>query len=139
MINNLAFYAYSKSIWLKWSPPAFLPYFYVQTINCKLRFHSLPYVERTFTLERYATSSGIGLLKPDSECQIKIKAVYNPASIDPGIYMSVSTFPQCKLNQCKLQTVYSYICIGSLRLPVAPKLTFDCVLLLMYKCKFFHD
>ena len=139
MIKNITFYAYSKCIRLKWSPPSFPPYFYFQTITCNLLFHRRHYLQSTFTLERDATSSRIGFLEPESECQIKLRAVYNPATLDPGIYMSVFILSDCELNQCKLQEMYSYICIGSLWLPVKPKLTSNLVFLLMYKCNFLHN
>ena len=125
MIKNIACYAYSKSIRLKWSPPKFPPYFYLQIITCKLRLHSLPYLQRVFVLKSYASSSGIGFLKPKSQCQIKLTAVYNPASLDPGIHMTVLLISECELNQCKLQTCNVQLCIQSLWFPVVPKDTLD--------------
>ena len=108
MIKNVAFYTYSMHIWLKWSRPTFPPYFYLQTIICKLRFQRCPYLKSTFTLERYATSSHIGFIIPESECQIKLTAVYNPASLDPGIYMSVFIPFDCELNQRKYSCNQTY-------------------------------
>ena len=110
MIKNITCYAYFKSIRLKWSPPTFPPYFYLQTITCKLRFHNHPYVQTTLTLERYATSSGIGFLKPKSHCLIKLTAVYNPASLDPGIYISVLILSECEFNHCSYKhAMYGYV------------------------------
>ena len=109
MIKNIAFYAYTKCIRLKWSPPRFAPYFYLQSITCKLKWNRSPYLQTMITLEKYATSSAIGFLIPDSRCQIKLTAVYNPASLDPGVYMNVFIPSNCELNQCNTRNVQLYI------------------------------
>ena len=125
MIKNIAFRASTKCIRINWSRPKFPPYLYLQSITCKLRLDRRPYLQRIITLERYTTSSGLRFLKPDSKCDIKLTAVYNPASLDPGVHINVYVPFDCELNQCKLQEMYSFICIESLRLPVGPEITYD--------------
>ena len=88
---------------ISWTSPSFQPDHYIQTTSCKLLCdHSTYYLTETIA-NRKDTSSTIHALLPGSVCLIKHVAMYNPASIDPGIGLSVHTLysSKCKMaNFC---------------------------------------
>ena len=74
-----------------WTPPRFYPDHYKQTISCRLLCNQRTYyLKETMVngMEKLTTSNA---LMPGSVCLIKMVAVYNPASIDPGIGLVAHT------------------------------------------------
>ena len=76
---------------VSWTPPKFLPYMYKQTTSCKLVCDDRTYYLTEVMMDSDQVSSVTRDLLPWSECLIKLIAVYNPTSIDPGIGLTVRT------------------------------------------------
>ena len=74
-----------------WTRPKFRPYMYKQTTSCKLLCDDRTYYLIEVMIDSKQESNIIQDLHPGSECWIKLIAVYNPASIDPGIGLTVRT------------------------------------------------
>ena len=81
-VNNLMIY---------WTRPQFPPIEYKQIISCKLLCDHRTYYLAEAILDGTVCSSNTLVLKPGSVCLINLIAVYNPASIDPGVGLSAHT------------------------------------------------
>ena len=92
-------------VMISWTPPKFLPIRYTHTVSCKLLCDSATYyLTETVTISQMV-STIFHLALPGSLCMVKFVAVYNPASIDPGIGLLTHT-----LYSSKFQTVnFEYV------------------------------
>ena len=81
---------------ISWSLPQFLPDLYKQTTSCKLLCDHRTYYLTEAIIDGGFSSTTIYALRPGSVCLIKHVAVYNPASIDPGIGLSACTLYSSK-------------------------------------------
>ena len=82
---------------VSWTLPTYSPYYYMQTASCKLLCDEGTYYLREALIPRQQLSNDINALKPGSVCLIKQLAIYNPASIDPGIGLVAHTL---QLSKC---------------------------------------
>ena len=98
-------YAKKDQLLILWTRPRFPPYHYKQTTSCRLLCEQKTYYLTEFTLNGALSSSTVYSLWPGSVCVIKLVAVYNPASIDPGIGLSAHTLLSSKASI----HVYTYI------------------------------
>ena len=80
-----------KIIEVSWTTPRYLPYWYQQTTSCRLLCDQESYYLTEVEVDSSRTASYAKDLLPGSVCLIKLIAVYNPASNDPGIMLFVST------------------------------------------------
>ena len=99
----------TEQIWISWTPPEFNPYYYQLKTSCRLQCDNQAYHLTEVTMGSFATSTLITSLRPRSVCLIKLVAVYNPASIDPGMGLSARTYFESKPDLLKL--VYSLYCV----------------------------
>ena len=83
---------------IPWTRPKFLPYAYKQRANCTLFCDHKTYYINEAILDGAETSITLFGLRPGSVCFVKHHAVYNPASIDPGIKTLAYTFYSSKFQ-----------------------------------------
>ena len=76
---------------IHWIEPQYPPIEYKQIISCKLLCDHSTYHLAEAIVGRTVQSSTTLVLKPGSVCLINLIAMYNPASIDPGIGISTHT------------------------------------------------
>ena len=74
-----------------WTIPKYFPYWYQHTTSCRLLCDQENYYLTERERDSSRTSSLAYDLRPASVCMIKLVAVYNPASNDPGILLLVRT------------------------------------------------
>ena len=74
-----------------WTAPIYPPLMYKMTTSCKFLCEDKTYYLTEIMIDSMQTSSTTDNLRPGSACLIKLLAVYNPASIDPGIGLSAHT------------------------------------------------
>ena len=79
-----------------WTYPQFQPYFYKQVTSCNLLCDNKTYYINEAMLTGAGTQIKLYGLRPGSVCLIKLLAVYNPASIDPGLQMFAYTLYSSK-------------------------------------------
>ena len=91
MIKDLSIQRGATFIKLQWSAPDFGPYFYLQRTSCMLWHQRVPYRFFQKVIVSSATSNLVSGLKPGSRCEIRFRAVYNVATLDPGIIIIAST------------------------------------------------
>lgn len=76
---------------VSWTPPQFQPYWYQQITSCNLLCDHRTYHLTEVLVDAYLTKTTTAHLRPGSICVIKLTAIYNPASIDPGLGIIVHT------------------------------------------------
>ena len=81
---------------VSWTPPHFQPDHYIQTTTCQLLCDHRTYYLTEVIINGKEILRSIKALQPGSVCLIKHVAVYNPASIDPGIGLSAHTLYSSK-------------------------------------------
>ena len=86
-----------NQILISWTPPKFVPTHFIHTVSCKLFCDPTTYYLSKSETSKMSHSTIIHLLQPGSICLVNHLAVYNPASIDPGIGLSVDT---CFTGKC---------------------------------------
>ena len=86
----------TNKIQIFWTIPKYFPYWYQQTTSCRLLCDQENYYLTEREIESSKSSSVAYDLRPASVCLIKLVAVYNPASIDPGIQLLVRTLHASK-------------------------------------------
>ena len=74
-----------------WTRPKYHPYWYQQTTSCRFLCDYKSYYLTEIMIDQWQTSSITQDLHPGSACLIKLVAVYNPSSTDPGIGLSAHT------------------------------------------------
>lgn len=103
MIPKIHINVTMHSIELAWTPPAFLPYRYAQHIVCYLWYErENPYLKERSIASAEVHSLLFSYLKPSSRCVITVHAVYNRASIDPGVSIRARTSPARKFKSILL-------------------------------------
>ena len=80
-----------NQISISWTPPKFPPINYIHKASCKLLCDPTTYYLTETATSRFNHSTNFLALKPGSICLVKLLAEYNPASVDPGIGLSVNT------------------------------------------------
>ena len=82
----------SNFVHVKWKIPKYLPQRYRLRYSCKLSMQGNHYVQATIEIITY-NSKGLKIsgLSPQSTCVLTVFAIYNPASIDPGITITLIT------------------------------------------------
>ena len=83
---------------ITWQFPKYKPQMYKLSASCKQT--GVGKYQISITLDSSSTSAEVTGLHPRSVCSINIIAIYNPASIDPGITISATTEGDC--NQSTL-------------------------------------
>ena len=81
-----------------WTSPCFLPDYYRHIISCSLLCDPATYHLLEEVSNKHTNSTAIIGIRPGSTCLFKHIAVYNPASIDPGIGLSAHTFYSGKVQ-----------------------------------------
>lgn len=74
-------------IQLLWTPPVILPYKYVQKYHCT----GPPLKTGATDIGAVATWSFVRELQPATSCSVTLIAIYNPATLDPGITVRATT------------------------------------------------
>ena len=93
-----------NNIKVSWTSPEFQPYFYQVTSSCKLICDTRTYYLTELMMDSNVSACTVPNLLPGTTCIIKLIAIYNPASLDPGITLSASTlyastrFLTCLIN-----------------------------------------
>ena len=87
-------------IFMSWTPPRFLPIRFIHTVSCKLWCDPATYYLTETATSRINHYTNFPALQPGSICLIKFLAVYNPASVDPGIGLSSRTLFSGKFSDC---------------------------------------
>ena len=78
---------------LEWNKPVYLPYHYLLSCTCKHMGCEGTYECLPRSFGRNVTKGFVSHIYPGSYCEIKLLAVYNPASNDPGIRRSIPIPP----------------------------------------------
>ena len=79
------------TVTLSWDKPKYLPDLYEWNVSCTLLCVNFIYITRQVTVRPTETNDFITELLPGSRCEIKFRAVYNPASLDVGLANIVYT------------------------------------------------
>lgn len=90
----------SRSLVVAWKLPQFIPYSYKLLMSCYFLY--IQYRKPKFTLPSTTTHIEIDGILENSRCEVNLAAEYNPASIDPGLDMSIliTTPPKSKYTLC---------------------------------------
>ena len=94
-----------KQTLISWTSPSFLPDHYVHIVSCKLLCDPTTYYLTEIVTNKLINSTMVYGVHPGSICLVRHLAVYNPASIDPGIGLCTRTpysskFQNINLNMC---------------------------------------
>ena len=95
----------SMYVELKWSVPNYFPSSYMLTYSCALKSNKTTYTAST--IENIACCReriNITGLHPGSTCICTLLAIYNQASIDKGISLTVTT-PEKATCTCEIVTI----------------------------------
>ena len=97
---------------LNWTHPTFLPERYELMYVCTMRAKSIPFLKmnnsiiiNSQNLSSDTTSVYISDLHPISICTIFLLAVYNPASLDSGMWIIGRTLDEAK-SKIKFSIIY---------------------------------
>ena len=93
-------FARENQIFVSWTPPSFPPIRFIHTVSCNLWCDPATYYLMESTTTRLNHSANFFPLQPGSICLIRLLAVYNRASIDPGIGLSSRTLFSGKFFDC---------------------------------------
>ena len=111
MIKGVIIDTTYDTVTLSWIKPEYLPQLYQRDISCTPACGNKVYFAQTVTFNSLVTRDHIKNLRPGSRCDTTFFAVYNPASLDPGLVNTVYTKEKGEKH------VYIYICsIGGSRL-----------------------
>ena len=109
MIHDYSISSGLDYVELNWTHPKFLPERYQLKYVCTMKPTSeskhvkSDYIrKRTTKLSSYTTIYKIADLHPSTICNLILLAVYNPASIDKGIFMTQTTLEHhtSKISSC---------------------------------------
>ena len=90
-ITDLNLKAGSTFIEIKWSRPPIQPIHYSVSTSCKATWTNSANTIKSEEVPGDRKSTVVTGLYPRSKCEVKFIAVYNPASLDTGIFRTVST------------------------------------------------
>ena len=96
MVNITSTKASSDSIRIEWSKPMVHPQFYSMNIACRLLWNRKNCRCDTFQTHGLRNFLDVKNLAPGTRCNITILAVYNPASKDNGITLTLDTLRSSK-------------------------------------------
>ena len=99
MIKGVTVNQGKNFIQLQWLPPQYNPMEYAVSAGClecdgKLEVYERvlpPITGKNPSDDKPVTAVVIDNLRPGSKCEIHFRAVYNPASLDSGMYINTST------------------------------------------------
>ena len=92
MIQNLTSYSSVDYIQTMWKRPNYMPEHYELYYMCKLQNADSFYItSKLKNLNSATTIARVSDLFPKSVCYITLFAVYNPASLDPGLTLITHT------------------------------------------------
>ena len=114
MINIRPPYIEVDRFQISWHTPTYVPSSYKLSYSCKLIHSESEYTKRKENLPFSFTSIVVGDLQPGSECVVTLVAVYNPAAIDTGITVTITTLEARKSewfssNKCMCITRNSFV------------------------------
>ena len=93
MIENIQIFGASDHIDIKWDSPKYDPVIYKFQYSCGPKSGGPNYITSpVFPLSSYQTGVRLPHLRPSSVCQVRLVAIYNPASLDPGLLLDATTF-----------------------------------------------
>ena len=93
-----------NQILIHWTSPRFLPDYYLHIVSCNLLCDPATYYLFEKVSNKQSNSTAINGIHPGSTCLFKHIAVYNPASIDPGIGLFAHTFYSGKFQRINFDT-----------------------------------
>ena len=96
MVNITSTKASTDSIRIEWSKPTVHPQLYSMNIACQLLWNGKKYRCDNFQNHGLCKFLAVKNLAPGSRCKITILAVYNPASKDNGITLTIDTLKSSK-------------------------------------------
>ena len=91
MVEDVQTKGGAGSISIRWKSRRYLPQSYVIMCSCKVVGIEENNFDQTYHLYPNTRSFEILNLTSKSECSLNFKAVYNPASLDPGISLTITT------------------------------------------------
>lgn len=97
-----------------WTTPRFDPEWYKLTGSCTLRCAHEPYTNRVYFAYPYNNTPSVNVtaLKPGSNCDFNLLAMYNYASTDKGLHIVTSTKDSCEDIRHVLSDIWSDYCIS---------------------------
>ena len=95
MIKKISTAAGANFVYINWSQPIFLPESYLMKFNCWRMPTETEYVCLNLEILPFHTMLTVEELFPGSRCVFTLYSIYNPASIDDGITLGVSTMTSC--------------------------------------------
>ena len=93
-----------NQILILWTLPCFLPDYYHHIMSCNLLCDPATYYLSEEVSNKQTNSIAFIGIRPASTCLFKHNAVYNPASIDPGIGLSAHTLYSGKFQKVNFYT-----------------------------------
>lgn len=91
MIGDLEVQPGIDHIVFTWKAPQYRPMHYLVDLKCKVVSTEETYIEEKYRLPSMNQFTTITDLIKDSRCRVTFTAVYNPATLDPGITINVKT------------------------------------------------
>ena len=91
MVKNVSATAGTHFIDIMWSAPKLLPTSYQVGVTCWRMYNGIEYIRVKLEATPLDTILTIDKLFPGSRCALTLLAVYNPASIDDGITLTIFT------------------------------------------------
>ena len=91
MIKNFDVIPGASVLCLKWNSPKFLPYHYVLEYSLVQQSNGLVYSKTQILLDKETSHFLIEDVRPESFCTVTLRAAYNPAALDEGIFQFVTS------------------------------------------------
>lgn len=113
MIQPYQNYEGYDSFAIRWNRPLYQPSHYEYSVSCKVQCAERHYFSLVKeVLPSVHSSITVAELLPRSICEVTLIAVYNPASLDPGIALIATTTSRSKLLSMKInvQQINHYKC-----------------------------
>ena len=118
MIRNIVQSSTTNTIALHWEPPLYSPDHYFIETSCQLQNYNEAYTIRKKRVDGNHTSLTVRYLHPGSICFMKLLAIYNEASRDPGIVCRFYTLPTGKtglgVNLTYIRSLSTIIALGTI-------------------------
>lgn len=96
MIQEIIVTQLLYSIEVRWIPPIFKPLYLELRTSCRLSCSDRIYFMNETLIPPFHTWTTISDLRPNTVCTVRLKALYNPASIDSGMTKIVRTLSTSK-------------------------------------------
>ena len=114
MIQNLTSYSGMKYTKTMWRRPNYMPEHYELYYMCKLQDTDRFYINsKRSHLSSATTIVRLSGLLAESVCYITLFAIYNPASVDPGLTIITQTLGSTKTaRKCGLLNLENFDCLS---------------------------